>query len=87
MIVEQLLRIDGKADIFQQWRNDMIKAGQTPMVSEDEFMVSKLLQTRVPELIREVIGVLLVTKIYCNNQPIEHQQRPMQIAKLAVKKT
>ena len=50
-IVEQLLRIDGKADIFQQWRNDMIKAGQTPMVSEDEFMVSKLLQIRLPELI------------------------------------
>lgn len=51
VIVEQLLRIDGKADIFQQWRNEAVKAGQTPMVSEDEFMVSKLLQTRVPELI------------------------------------
>ncbi|SUD90009.1 hypothetical protein [Psychrobacter phenylpyruvicus] len=50
-IVEQLLRIDGKADIFQQWRNDAIKAGQIPMVSEDEFMVSKLLQSRLPELI------------------------------------
>lgn len=50
-IVEQLLRIDGKADIFQQWRNDAIKAGQTLMVSEDEFMISKLLQSRLPELI------------------------------------
>lgn len=50
-IVEQLLRIDGKADILQQWRNEAVQAGQTPIVSEDEFMVSKLLQSRLPELI------------------------------------
>lgn len=50
-IVEQLLRIDGKADILQQWRNEAAQAGQTPIVSEDEFMVSKLLQSRLPELI------------------------------------
>lgn len=51
MIIEQLLRIDGKADIFQQWRNDTIKAGQTPATTEEEFVVSKLLSTRLPELI------------------------------------
>lgn len=51
LIIEQLLRIDGKADIFQQWRNDTIKAGQTPPTTEEEFIVSKLLQTRLPELI------------------------------------
>ncbi|WP_296202786.1 hypothetical protein [Psychrobacter sp. UBA3962] len=58
-IVEQLLRIDGKADIFQQWRNDAIKTGQTPMVSEDEFMVSKLLQSRLPELIENYQRIAL----------------------------
>lgn len=51
VIIEQLLRIDGKADIFQQLRNEAIKAGHTPTISEDEFVVRKLLQVRLPELI------------------------------------
>lgn len=51
VVVQQLLRIDSKADIFKQWRNEAIAEGQTPTASEDEFMVSKLLQTRLPELV------------------------------------
>lgn len=51
VIMERLLRIDGKADVFQQLRTEVIDAGQTPPASEDEFVVSKLLQTRLPELI------------------------------------
>lgn len=51
VIMERLLRIDGKADVFQQLRTEAIDVGQTPATSEDEFVVSKLLQTRLPELI------------------------------------
>ena len=51
VIMERLLRIDGKADVFQQLRTEAIDVGQNPATSEDEFVVSKLLQTRLPELI------------------------------------
>lgn len=51
VIMERLLRIDGKADVFQQLRTEAMDAGQTPATSEDEFVVNKLLQTRLPELI------------------------------------
>lgn len=51
VIMERLLRIDGKADVFQQLRTEAMDAGQTLATSEDEFVVSKLLQTRLPELI------------------------------------
>ncbi|WP_296403871.1 hypothetical protein [Psychrobacter sp.] len=51
VVTEQLLRIDGKADVFQQLRTESIEGGQTLALSEEEFVVGKLLQTRLPELI------------------------------------
>ncbi|WP_019673725.1 hypothetical protein [Psychrobacter lutiphocae] len=51
VIMEQLQRIDTKADILQQWRVERVEAGQPLQVSEEEFVVSKLLQTRLPELL------------------------------------
>ncbi|PNK61214.1 hypothetical protein [Psychrobacter sp. FDAARGOS_221] len=68
VIMEQLQRIDSKADILQQWRSERIEAGQTPEISEDEFVVSKLLQTRLPELLDSY------------QQLLRHERRLQQVA-------
>ncbi len=51
VIIEQLTRIDHKADLYQSWKTSLAQSGQTPPTCENEFIVSKLLSTRLPEMI------------------------------------
>lgn len=50
-VLEQLSRIDHKADIYQQWQEDLAKQGQTVPTSEAQFTVRKLLNERLPEML------------------------------------
>jgi len=50
-VLQQLQRIDTKAQLLQQWRDELTQSGQTPAVSEEEFLVNKLLKERLPELL------------------------------------
>lgn len=50
-MVQQVLRIDDKADVYQQWREEKRQAGHTPSVSEETFVVQKLLEVRLPEML------------------------------------
>ena len=50
-LLTQLSRIDHKADIYQQWLEDLAQQGQTVPTSEAQFTVRKLLNERLPEML------------------------------------
>lgn len=49
----QLKRIDEKADIYQQWQDELATQGQVVPTSEEQFMVRKLLNERIPEMLAD----------------------------------
>lgn len=50
-VVSQLKRIDEKADIYQQWQDELSQQGHTVASSEAQFVTSKLLSERIPEML------------------------------------
>lgn len=50
-MLEQLSRIDHKADIYQQWQADLAQQGHTWPNCEVQFTVTKLLNERLPEML------------------------------------
>lgn len=50
-LINQLQRIDTKADLYQQYIVEAEQAGHTVSVSEQRFVLSKLLDTRLPEVL------------------------------------
>ena len=51
-LLEQLSRIDHKADIYQQWLEDLAQQGHTMPTSEAQFTLRKLLNERLPEMLK-----------------------------------
>lgn len=50
-ILEQIQRIDSQATVYQQWREEAEQAGQSIAATEEEFVVRKLLDVRLPEML------------------------------------
>lgn len=50
-LLTQLSRIDHKADVYQQWLDDLAQQGHTVPTSEAQFVVRKLLNERLPEML------------------------------------
>lgn len=58
VVIEQLMRIDNKADVYQAWRDDRQQSGRTVSTTEDEFVIQKLLNTRLPEVIQSYQNIV-----------------------------
>lgn len=52
-ILSQLLRIDNKADIYQQWQDELAQQGHTVPANEAQFVVRKLLSERLPAMLTD----------------------------------
>ncbi|MDO5767992.1 MAG: hypothetical protein Q4P13_00680 [Psychrobacter sp.] len=51
--LELLTRIDHKADIYQQWLDDLAQQGRQLPSSEEQFIVRKILSERLPDMLKD----------------------------------
>ncbi|WP_435980151.1 hypothetical protein [Psychrobacter sp. DM4] len=72
--LSQLQRIDNKVANFDNYQQSMQKQNITPAISESQFIVNKLLQTRLPEMLASYYHLMTMDGYTNTNRYERHNE-------------
>ncbi len=66
--LRQLQDIDKKVAIYQNYQQDLKEQNKTPIISEEHFILHKLIYTRLPEILGSHYRLMMSTSTNTNRQ-------------------